>query len=150
MGVNQILMFQFPKPTTILKHTLLLKSLHLIEFWFFIKIWIEMPFTHFALFIIFIEHQFKRFLKLFFFFVLSWLWPCIAHPIYLVEKRKKNDPTIKRGKIWIHFIQLAVRPTSILSPRRDQLVVSTWEASFRLGVLLSFSICLLARLALWY
>jgi len=43
---------------------------HLIEFWFFIKIWIEMPFTHFTLFIIFIEHQFKRVLKQFFFLFL--------------------------------------------------------------------------------
>jgi hypothetical protein len=119
MNVNWILMFQFPKPTTILKHTLFLKS-HLIKFWFFIKLWIEMPFTHFALFIIFIEHQLKRVLKQIFF--PSRLWPCIAHPIYLVKKKKKKDPTIEKGKIWIPFVKLGVRLTSTPGPKRDQLV----------------------------
>jgi hypothetical protein len=38
------------------------------------------------------------------------------------KKRKKNDSTIERGKIWIPFIKLNVRPTSTLGHRRDQLV----------------------------
>jgi hypothetical protein len=54
-------------------------------------------------------------------FVPSWLWTCIAHPIYLLEKNKMN-PIVKRGKILIPFIILGVRPTSILGPWRDQLV----------------------------
>jgi hypothetical protein len=37
-------------------------------------------------------------------------------------KKKKNGPTIERGKIWIPFIKLGVRPTSTLGPKRDQLV----------------------------
>jgi hypothetical protein len=45
-----------------------------------------------------------------------------AHPIYLIEKRKKMNPTIKRGKILIPFIKLGIRPTSTLGPKRDQLV----------------------------
>ncbi len=54
-------------------------------------------------------------------FVPSWLWTCIAHPIYLLEKNKLN-PIVKWGKILIPFIILGVRPTSILGPFRDQLV----------------------------
>jgi len=34
----------------------------------------------------------------------------------LVEKRKKYDPTIERGKIQIPFIKLGVRPISTPSP----------------------------------
>jgi len=61
------------------------------------KIWIEMPFTHFALFIIFIEHQiFFNWKKNC--FVPSWLWPCIAHPIYLVKKIKRMTQQLKREK----------------------------------------------------
>ncbi len=56
-------------------------------------------------------------------FVPSWLWPCIAHPIYLFKKIKMN-PTVKRGKILIFFIILAVRLTSTRGPKRDQLVDS--------------------------
>jgi hypothetical protein len=40
----------------------------------------------------------------------------------LGKKDLKNDPTIKKGKIRIPFIQLGVRPTSTPGPRRDQLV----------------------------
>jgi hypothetical protein len=57
-----------------------------------------MPFTHFALSIIFIEHQFKKVLKQNFVFSPSWLWPCIAHPIYLVGKKKKMAQQLKRKK----------------------------------------------------
>ncbi len=44
--------------------------------------------------------------------------------------KKKNDPTIERGQIWIPFIKLGVRPTSTPGPRRDQLVwnfVFVWQ-----------------------
>jgi len=120
MSVNWILMFQFPKPSTISKHALFFRFItHLIKFWFLIKIWIEMPFTYFALFIIFIKHQFFLKFETKFLFVPSWLWPCIA--IYLVKKFK-NHPTIKGGKLWIPFIQLNIKPTSTPSPKRDQLV----------------------------
>jgi hypothetical protein len=58
-----------------------------------------MPFTHFAFFIIFIEHQFKRFLKQnFFLFLLGY-----DHALHIkftwLKKEKKNDPTIETGKI---------------------------------------------------
>jgi hypothetical protein len=45
------------------------------------------------------------------------------HCTYLLEKIKMN-PIVKRGKILIPFIILDVRPTSILGPKRDQLVDS--------------------------
>jgi hypothetical protein len=75
-----------------------------------------MPFTHFALFIIFIEHQFKKVLKQ-----------------NLVKK--KNDPTIERGKIQIPF---NVRPTSTLGPKRDRRVYFCCSnlKSYGLGTLL--------------
>jgi hypothetical protein len=59
-------------------------------------------------------------------FVPSWPWPCIAHSIYLLEKRKKMNPTIERGKILIPFIILGTRPTSTPSPKRNQLVQWWW------------------------
>ncbi len=40
----------------------------------------------------------------------------------LGRKKKKNDPPIERGKIWLPFIKLGIRLTSTPSPRRDQLV----------------------------
>jgi hypothetical protein len=40
----------------------------------------------------------------------------------LGRKKRKNDPTIERGKTWIPFIKSVVRPTSTPSPKRDQLV----------------------------
>jgi hypothetical protein len=55
-------------------------------------------------------------------FVLFLLWPCIAHPIYLLKKRKKMNSTFKKEKILISFIILGTRPTSTLGPKRDQLV----------------------------
>jgi hypothetical protein len=36
MSVNRILVFQFPKPTIILKHTLLLESLHTLYIYIYI------------------------------------------------------------------------------------------------------------------
>jgi hypothetical protein len=57
-----------------------------------------MPFTHFALFIIFIEHQFKRVLKQ------KKNCSLLAMTMYctsnsLGRKKRKNDPTIERAKI---------------------------------------------------
>jgi len=132
MGVNWILVIQFPKPTNILKHTFF-KNHYTPYKILILKKKIEMFFTHFALFIIFIKHQFKRFLKQNFCFVPFLLWPCITHPIYLVEKRKTNDPTIERGKIWMPFIKLGIRPTSTASPRRDQLVLILWRTKTTKG-----------------
>jgi len=59
-------------------------------------------------------------------FVASWPWPCIAQPIYLLEKRKKMNPTIEMGKILILVIILGARPTSTSSPKRNQLVQWRW------------------------
>jgi hypothetical protein len=55
-----------------------------------------MPFTHFAFFIIFIEHQFKSVLKQN--LVLFLLDYDYALHIQLLGRKKKN-PTIERGKI---------------------------------------------------
>jgi len=52
----------------------------------------------------------------------SFLAITIAHPIYLLEKRKKMKPTIERGNILIPFIILNAKPTSTPGPKRDQLV----------------------------
>jgi hypothetical protein len=56
-----------------------------------------MPFTQFALFIIFIEYQFKRVLKQN--FILFLLDYDHALHIQLFGRKKKNEPTIERGKI---------------------------------------------------
>jgi len=80
-----------------------------------------MPFTHFALFMIFIEHQFKRVFKQN--FACSFLAMTVHYTSNLLDKKKKKkNPTIERGKILIPFIKLSVRPTSTPSPKRDQLV----------------------------
>jgi hypothetical protein len=57
-----------------------------------------MPFTHFALFIIFIEHQFKKVLKQNFVLFLLGYDHAFAHSIYLVEKRKKMTQQLKGEK----------------------------------------------------
>jgi hypothetical protein len=80
-----------------------------------------MPFTHFALFTIFIKHQFKKVLKQnFVYSFLATIVHCTSN--LLGRKKKKKNPTIERGQILIPFIKLGVRPTSTLSPKRDQLV----------------------------
>jgi hypothetical protein len=59
-------------------------------------------------------------------FVSFLLWPCIAHPIYLLQKKKKKkNPTFLKEKILIPFIISGARPTSSLGPKRDQLVLAT-------------------------
>ncbi len=121
MNVNWISVFQFRNPTTIKTHITFRIITHLIGFWFFIKIWIEMSFTHFALFTIFIEHQFRRVFKQN--FVCSFLaitMHCTSN--LLGRRRKKWTQQLKGEKIPIHFIKLGIRPTSTLGPKRDQLV----------------------------
>jgi hypothetical protein len=57
-----------------------------------------MPFTHFALFIIFIEHKKKGFeTKNLFCSFLGMTMHCTSN--LLGRKKKKNDPTVERGKI---------------------------------------------------
>jgi hypothetical protein len=56
-----------------------------------------MPFIHFALFIIFIEHQFKMVLKqsFIFFFIMTMHYTSNL----LGRKEKKENPTIESGEI---------------------------------------------------
>jgi hypothetical protein len=123
MIVNWILVFSISKTNHNIKtHNTFRIITHLIKFWFFYESlnWNALhPFC--IVYYIYWTSIFKK-VEPKFYFVPFWLWPCIAHPIYLVEK-KKIDPTIKRGKIWIPFIQLGIRPTFTLGPRRDQLVI---------------------------
>jgi hypothetical protein len=80
--------------------------------------------THFALFIIFIEHQCKRVLKQKINKNCSFLTMTMHCTSNLLGRKKKNlnELTIERGKIWIPFIKLGVRPTSTQGPRRGQLI----------------------------
>jgi len=43
----------------------------------------------------------------------------------LLVRKNKMNPIVKKGKILIPFIILGVKPTSILGPKRDQLVDSS-------------------------
>jgi hypothetical protein len=52
----------------------------------------------------------------------SFLARTIAHPIYLLEKRKKNETNNRKGNILIPFIILNAKPTFTPGPKRDQLV----------------------------
>jgi hypothetical protein len=52
--------------------------------------------VHFFLTIIKVHRQSLVTLAVQILSVLSWLWLCIAHPIYLLEKRK--TPTIEKEK----------------------------------------------------
>ncbi len=81
-----------------------------------------MPFTYFALFIIFIEHQFKKVLKQHFVLFLFFYYDHALHIQFTYNFKKKNDPTIEKGKIWIPLIKLNVRPTSTPVPKREQLI----------------------------
>ncbi len=44
----------------------------------------------------------------------------------LVRKKIKMNPTIESEKILLPFIKLGTRPTSILGPKRDQLVKNSF------------------------
>jgi len=72
--------------------------------------------------IIFIENQFKRGLKKekkncpFFTMTMHYTFNLLGKFFF------KKDSTIERGKIWIPFIKLGIRPISTLGSRRDQLV----------------------------
>jgi len=57
-----------------------------------------MPFIHFALFIIFIEHQFRKVLKQKIVLFLLNYDHAFAHPIYLIEKWKKMTQQLKGEK----------------------------------------------------
>ncbi len=113
------------KPNHNIKTHLTFKPItHLIGFWFFIKIWIwnvvhRLNAKHYLIYLLNINLQgfWNKIV-----FVPSWLWPCIVHLIYLLEKNKKMNQTIEKGKILIPFIILGARPTSPPSPKRGQLV----------------------------
>jgi hypothetical protein len=95
---------------------------HLINFWFFYK---NMNWDALHPLCIVYYMYWRSIYKGFgtkFCFVPFWLGPCIVHSIYLVKNKIKNESTIERGKIWIPFIKLGIRPTSTLGLRRDQLV----------------------------
>jgi hypothetical protein len=54
-------------------------------------------------------------------FVPSWLWPCIAHPIYLVEKIKMTQQ-LKGEKYEYPSYNWVLGLPPLQGPRRDQLV----------------------------
>jgi hypothetical protein len=47
----------------------------------------------------------------------------------LVNKKKKTNPIIRKGKILILFIILGAKPTSTLGPKRNQLVFKKFIGS---------------------